>query len=191
MDAAYYPQVPPPPWAWPTAAAVVPPDRGVPAPLRFAAILWLLLLFAGVALVLGSRAILGWLPYQVVSGSMAPAIQVGDLVLVEPKRPGIPFAPPTIITFTDDRGRTVTHRVEEARRGDGGEVWYTTKGDANPAPDTEGVPHGRVRGSVRIVLRGAGLPHHWLAHGRPGPLALLVVTTLGAVWLAVRRSPVR
>jgi signal peptidase I len=187
MDAAYYPQVPPPPWAWPTAAAA-PAQRRGPVAVRFIAILWLLLLFAVVALVLGSRAVLGWMPYQVVSGSMVPAVQVGDLVLVEPKRPGVPFGPPTIITFLDDRGRTVTHRVEDARRGVDGEVWYTTKGDANPGPDSDAVPHGRVRGSVRMVLRGAGLPHHWLANGRPGPLAALVVVTLAAAWLSVPRG---
>jgi len=185
---AFYPQVPPPPWAWPAAAASGRPPSRIPVAVRFAALLWLSMLLAGVTLVLGSRALLGWMPYQVVSGSMAPAIQVGDLVLVEPKRPGVPFGPPTIITFTDGSGRVVTHRIDSARREAGGEVWYTTKGDANPGADTDRVPHGHVRGSVRMVLRGAGLPHHWLAEGRPGPLMLLVVITLAAAGMATPRG---
>jgi signal peptidase I len=187
---ASYPQVPPPPWAWPAAAAPSrPPAARVPLPLRFLGLLWLLLAGAGVTLVLGSRVLLGWVPYQVVSGSMSPAIREGDLVLVEPKEPGTPFGPPTIITFMDERGRVVTHRVAAAERGPGGEIRYTTQGDANPEADTDAVPHGRVQGSVRMVLRGAALPQRWVAEGRAGPLALLIVVTLGAAWLCARRRP--
>lgn len=154
---------------------------------RFAAALWLATVLGVLALIVGTRALAGWTAYDVVSGSMDPAMHIGDIVLVEPRQPGMPFAAPTIITFRGEDGQLITHRVHDAVRADDGEVVYTTKGDANPGPDTDLVPHSDVVGSVRMVLRGAALPRHWMAAGRPGPVLLIALVTLGSLRALLRR----
>jgi signal peptidase I len=65
--------------------------------------------------------------YIVRSGSMTPALEVGDLIVT---RPAGELQTGQIVTFTVN-GETITHRII-AREGDR----LTTKGDANSATDS-------------------------------------------------------
>jgi signal peptidase I len=69
-----------------------------------------LLLGAVVSVVLFTVGIagLGWKPYVVTSESMAPAMNAGDVILVDPQATSL--AVYEIVTYTDPRG-LVTHRV--------------------------------------------------------------------------------
>ena len=83
----------------------------------------------------------------VISGSMEPAISVGDFVVTQKTED---YAVGDVITFRD--GDTyVTHRIILA-----GEGFYTTQGDANNAPDPESVPLSSIVGEVVLVLPGMG-----------------------------------
>lgn len=162
--------------------------------LRFAALLYVaLLVLIGVG-VLGGGLFAGWKPYLVTSGSMAPAMNPGDLVITEAVEPGEAFNPPTIITFRDPGRGLVTHRVVKAERVPGGEVRYTTKGDANRVAESGTVGQGDLVGSVRFVLRHAGKPVWWAQQGRWGPfgawaLASLLTVSLAAGLLRPRSEP--
>lgn len=161
--------------------------------VRFTAVLYVFLLVLVGIVVLGVRALLGWQPYLVTSGSMAPTMVPGDVILVEPKVPGNPFDAPTIITFTDPGRGLVTHRVMSAERAPDGEVRYVTQGDANPVPESGTVGHGQVVGSVRYVLRTVGMPLWWARNAHWGPVVAWALLTLLAIWVAsgiVRRRPV-
>ena len=86
------------------------------------------------ALTIGPR----FLPYQtyvVVSGSMAPTIPVGAIIVLRPAR-AEQLQVGDIITFQrpDRPGELVTHRIVGVAEG-AGERGLVTKGDANAVPD--------------------------------------------------------
>lgn len=167
------------------APAAAPAREGAAmTALRFAALLYVaLLVLIGVG-VLGGGLFAGWKPYLVTSGSMAPAMNPGDLVITEAADPGEAFSPPTIITFRDPGRGLVTHRVVKAERVAGGEVRYTTKGDANRVAESGTVGQADLVGSVRFVLRHAGKPVWWAQQGRWGPFGAWALASLVAVSLA-------
>jgi signal peptidase I len=166
--------------------AVAAPRREAPAmtALRFVALLYVLLLVLIGVGVLGGGLFAGWKPFLVTSGSMAPAMNPGDLVITEAAGPGEAFNPPTIITFRDPGRGLVTHRVVKAERVQGGEVRYTTKGDANRVAESGTVGQADLVGSVRFVLRHAGKPVWWAQQGLWGPFGAWALASLAAVSLA-------
>lgn len=137
------------------------------------------------ALVVAGAA-LGLDPVVVMSGSMAPRIQPGDVVLLAPPDPeGI--GPGAVVTYTDPAApdRLVTHRVVE--RLDDGQV--RTRGDANPTADSTPVPIDQVVGQGRWLVPAVGAPLAWLRAGQVVP-ALGVLGVL-AVLLVLRPVPAR
>jgi signal peptidase len=126
--------------------------------------------------------VLGWRPTLVLTGSMAPAVRAGDVVVVEPaRRP----RPGTIVLVDDPAvpGRRLLHRLVRVRP-DGTLV---TKGDANRVADSAPVPPGNVLGAVRLRIPAIGLPAVWVHDGdfvRLGALGLLV----GAAALGTRTA---
>jgi signal peptidase I len=141
--------------------------------------LWLALV-VGSMLIATIPAILlpGWSAHVVVSGSMEPRIRTGDVVLSQDRDD---LEPGQVIVFRDaDRG-AVTHRlVAIDDRG------FTTKGDANPTPDSQVVAPADVLGLGRILVRFAGLPWVWAHTGQWLPLGLLLASILLASWAIAR-----
>lgn len=140
---------------------------------------------AGLAVVLAAVVALAVAPfvspfqaYTVLSGSMAPTIPVGSLIIVQKVRSD-ELRPGDVITFARP-GRTnenVTHRIVAVDRS-GASPTFVTKGDANPAPD-----------SWRVVLGGAagryvfGVPLLGYAFGilgsAQGRLLLVILPGIG------------
>jgi signal peptidase I len=106
---------------------------------------------------------------SVQSGSMVPAINKGDLVIV--KRIPDKLAVGDVITFINPHNakQTITHRVVEAPRPSNGNL-VTTKGDANPLPDQPIAP-SQVLGSVQRSVPYAGRGFDLMRH----PVGLLVL----------------
>lgn len=111
----------------------------------------------------------------VISGSMAPEIQVDDLV---------------VFAKTDDYGMRdvvvyegntypVTHRIVAMRTDDAGKTWVTTRGDANNTDDDE-FPADRIVGEVVLVIPKVGKVQTFLQ----SPLGMLMLM-LVAVALVV------
>ena len=119
-------------------------------------------------------------PVVVVSGSMAPALDVGDLVVVEPYH-GQRIHTGTVVVFDEDgSGRSIIHRVVEV--ADDGT--FTTRGDANPVADSTPLEIGQIDASGRYLLPRVGLPLVWAQQGRWLLVVLAMAGLALAAWLA-------
>lgn len=132
-----------------------------------------------------------WRAVVITGGSMAPALDPGDVVVFSraPDRP--PRAGEVVVVEDPARpGQLLTHRVTQAR-SDG---TLLLKGDANRTHDSDPVRVDRVRGQARLVVPYVGrlalwgTPYWPSAAGWTGltSLACLVVAAGG---VAPRRSP--
>ena len=121
-------------------------------------------------------ALAGWHVNVVMSGSMAPAIEPGDVVLSEPvEAPSL--AAGQVALFEASDGRVLVHRVRTVA-SDGS---LTTRGDANPNDDVAPVDATQVMGLARLRVPWIGLPAVWLAEGRWLPLSASAALAAGAV----------
>lgn len=93
----------------------------------------------------------GWKPAVVVTGSMAPAIRPGDVVLIDPDVDIVGRG--TIVQVTDSSATSgsIIHRVVGVQDG-----LLLTKGDANLSPDAARRSSGDVRGVARLVVPMVG-----------------------------------
>jgi signal peptidase I len=90
----------------------------------------------------------------VLSGSMEPNIRTGSIVVIKPTGTlGIG----DVITFGEDTRKNIptTHRIVDVRE-EGGEKFFTTKGDANDSNDNEEVKESEVIGKVLFDVPYAG-----------------------------------
>ena len=129
--------------------------------------------------------------FVVLSGSMSPAIEPGDVVIVADRDPTT-IETNDVITFTRGTEETpVTHRVMDIEAaGDG--LAFETKGDANSNVDASLVPGANVLGVVVLTIPYLGYAIQ--AVSTPlgfvllvaVPMGLLVVTELWSLFRAGR-----
>ena len=125
---------------------------------------------------------LGYRPVAVISGSMEPAISVGDLVLYQPNDlDGI--AQGAIVVFDDpvNEGGTIIHRVVDIDPDTGS---LQTQGDANGDPDSVLVTEDDIRGVGRILIPYAGLPAALIQTGQHAAAFALIGFVVLATWAA-------
>ena len=79
------------------------------------------------------KSVLGYIPMTVVSGSMSPELNIGDLIFVKETVPER-INKNDIISFRFEDNRIITHRVVEIERKFHG-LRIVTKGDANQEAD--------------------------------------------------------
>lgn len=75
---------------------------------------------------MNNKSLFGFRIYRVISGSMQPALQIGDVIII---KEADNYAEKDIITY-DNGLTTITHRIKSIN---GDEI--ITEGDANDAPD--------------------------------------------------------
>ena len=139
-----------------------------------------LLLAATLPLVLGHGS------FSVMSGSMAPAVDAGDVVVAERIKP-LDAAAGDVVTFRDPQGsgRLISHRVRSLR-AHVGTVQVTTKGDANNTVERWSVPAGGEIGRVAYRLPKLGCVMVW-TRTAAGRLLLIALPLLGlGGWALVR-----
>ncbi|WP_327051089.1 signal peptidase I [Halomicrococcus gelatinilyticus] len=116
--------------------------------------------------------------YVVMSGSMSPTIEAGDVVFVRDAAPAS-IEEGDVITFrsgTDSNSVLTTHRVVAVDHS-GGQPAFQTKGDANEDPDPRPIPADDVVGRVWFHLPYVG--HLVLfAQSRLGVITLVVVPSV-------------
>lgn len=116
----------------------------------------LALLLAANVYVIAARAVtgeaqptvFGFSAAVVVTGSMSPAIEPGDLVVC---RQSADYAVGDVITFHSGAS-LVTHRIVGST-----ENGYTTQGDANNVADADPVPRGAIIGKVVFTVPKLGI----------------------------------
>jgi len=118
---------------------------------------------------------------KVLSGSMEPAIKVGSLILVKKVKVGR-ISVGDIITFhsQEEPGLLITHRVVGKEEKDG-ELWFSTKGDANDTADISRIKFDQIDGKVLFSLPLIGYVSAWIS-SLWGFLGLIV---LPAVYIIV------
>ncbi|MFN8052601.1 MAG: signal peptidase I [Acidimicrobiales bacterium] len=154
------------------------PRRQAPFALEALTIFLRVLVVSAIGLATLPAFLPGWRAEVITSGSMRPALNPGDVVVVRPTSPSS-VRPGTIISFADARrGAVVTHRVVSVGR-DGTAV---TRGDANATRDPQGVDRRTVLGTAAVRVPFVGLPWVWVEQGRWFSLvatALVVLAVLG------------
>jgi signal peptidase len=128
--------------------------------------------------------ILGFRSLVVMSGSMAPSIRTGDLVIDRRVTP-LQVRAGDIVTFHDPHNAKllITHRVRSARvQGD--QVAMVTKGDANNSVERFLIRPDGTMGRVVLRIPEIGYVFFW-ARSRFGVFAVLIIPTflLGAYLL--------
>jgi signal peptidase len=163
------------------APGVAEPVAGPLDVARRAAHVLLVLGGVGAAVVVLAFKLSGWQALTVLTGSMRPAIAPGQVVLtaavpVSTVRPG------EVITFArPGRAGTTTHRVVSVVPAAGGHLTVTTKGDANPGPETWRIADTGTVGRVRAVLPAVGGTLALFVAGPARPYFVGGVTALAAV----------
>lgn len=111
----------------------------------------ILLSVIGSCLPLTIPRLMGYEIYNVISGSMEPAIPVGSVIYVARTEPA-DIQEGDVIAFLSG-GSIVTHRVMSNRITEGE---FVTKGDANAEEDMNTVPYSNLIGRVEKHFPGIG-----------------------------------
>lgn len=162
--------------------------RGRLAQLRLG-VVWLIAgLIAGLLAALALPTALDGRALTVLSGSMSPAIETGDVVAVRGVRAS-EVAPGEVITFTDpeDDSRLITHRVADVRLG-GGKARFVTKGDANRTVERWTIPADGELGRAMYRIPKVGHLAGWTRNPQLRflllalPVLLLAGLELRRIW---------
>lgn len=107
------------------------------------------------------------------SGSMKPALEVGDLLIVQ----GVPASEikeRDIIVFNQpgEKNQTI-HRVTTIETLANGTIRFKTKGDANPTEDPQWIPEQNVQG--RVLYRIPYIGYMKLIPAIPITIAIIIV----------------
>jgi signal peptidase len=132
----------------------------------------------------------GGLTLTVLSPSMEPALQTGDLIVTRPVTAATELATGDIVAFLPwaDDPTLVTHRIIGATVGRDG-LCYITQGDNNDSVDPWGpVCRDQLRGVFWYKVPWLGQAKSWLAGRADGPLLVAgaggVLVLGGIVWFA-------
>ena len=119
--------------------------------------------------------VLGVKPAVVLSGSMDPAIQVGDLIFVNDCDPAA-LTEGDVVCYLSS-GKAITHRIVSIAEGGDGQPPLVTKGDANNAEDRLAVSFDQVQGQWSGA-RVPGLGNAILFMQTPAGMILFIVCPL-------------
>jgi signal peptidase len=129
----------------------------------------------------GEYTVFGHPTLVVVSGSMAPAIHTGDLVIDNrvSSAEAAKLNTGQIISFRAAPGaKTITHRIAQVVSV-GGQMRYVTKGDANAAADNARVLPSQIEGVYSTKIPNGG----YVLNALHQPLTLALLLASPALWL--------
>lgn len=131
----------------------------------------LLLMIILICIPLTVPKILGYEPYTIISGSMAPAIPTGSLVYIHNAVPEeIEIGDVIAYYGSRDEDAVVVHRVLEKD-----DKTFVTKGDANETEDLRPVAYDQLIGIVSVSVPKAGIIAQVLTEGNGKTLAVMTV----------------
>lgn len=143
-------------------------------------------LVAGFVLLALAPVVLGWRPYTVLTGSMRPVIQPGDVVMDQPVKIADAHVG-DVVTFSDPSrdGVLVTHRIRSITRGPV-QTDVETRGDANNTSERWTIKTQDRVGRVVYVIPKVG--HVANAIRNPAGIILLVVVPILAIGFGIVRK---
>jgi len=115
---------------------------------------WVVTTIVAVAIIWFAVGLFPVHPTTVISGSMRPTLDVGDVVIIA-KVSADTVKPGDIIQFREAKGVTTVHRVVEIQESEGQRV-FITQGDANSEPDANPVLAANVVGKVIFEIPKIG-----------------------------------
>lgn len=115
---------------------------------------WVVTTVIAVAIIWFAVGLFPLRPVTIISGSMRPALEVGDVVIVAKVSPDV-IRPGDILHYREAPGITAMHRVIEIQELDGRKV-FITQGDANAEPDADPVLPGNVVGRAVFSIPRIG-----------------------------------
>lgn len=118
---------------------------------------WLVIAIIAVVLMWFSVGLFPLQPTLISGGSMSPALEVGDVVIIA-KASSDTIEEGDIIQFRDADGMPMVHRVVEIQETETGK-FFTTKGDANDNADSQPVASHQVTGKAIFTAPKIG----WVA----------------------------
>lgn len=171
------------------AAVATPPEdaSAVTWVVFSAALVSRTVLLVAVSLLLWAAlpAVWAWTPTTVVSGSMAPLIHRGDVVVTMPvDGRDVTVGQVLLVDDPDRPGVLLLHRLV-ARTPSGA---LQLRGDANPTPDARPVEPEDVRGVGVLRVPLVGLPALWVREHDTGRLAGAALGLVGTLVLSSRLS---
>ncbi|WP_302390776.1 signal peptidase I [Eggerthella sinensis] len=119
--------------------------------------------------------VFGVKPAVVLSGSMEPTIQTGDLIAVTDCDPTALHEGDVVCYLSS--GKAITHRIASVTTGEDGQLRYVTQGDANNAADRLPVTVDQVQG-VWSGMRLPGAGNAILFMQTPAGMVLFIVCPL-------------
>lgn len=119
--------------------------------------------------------VFGVKPAVVLSGSMEPTIQTGDLIAVTDCDPTALHEGDVVCYLSS--GKAITHRIASVTTGEDGQLRYVTQGDANNAADRLPVTVDQVQG-VWSGMRLPGVGNAILFMQTPAGMVLFIVCPL-------------
>jgi signal peptidase len=124
--------------------------------------------------------------YAVQSGSMAPAIDTGDLVIARTITP-TEASIGDIVMFKDPEGtdKLISHRVRAVHER-GGRSYFVTRGDANTGFEHWNVPDTGTIGEIAYRIPKVGFVLGRIGSG-PGRLGLVVLPAVLLLGLGLMR----
>ncbi|MGI9610449.1 MAG: signal peptidase I, partial [Acidimicrobiia bacterium] len=132
------------------------------------------------AFVVIPRVAFGWVPVAITSGSMAPSLEQGDIVLASP-HDGVGLVPGTVVVFRGpEPSGYVTHRVSSVSPSGS----YVTKGDASLESDSTPLEPENVVGVGTLLVPFGGVPLTWLAAGNHLAIGAALVGLFASGWMA-------
>jgi len=105
------------------------------------------------AVVVAGPRIIGWQPYEVLSGSMEPTYHVGSVIYVRKTAAQDIKVNDPITFYLEDGTTVVTHRAVKI---DTQKQLIYTKGDANNVQDGGATPYSRLIGKPMFSIPGMG-----------------------------------
>ena len=117
---------------------------------------WVLIVFFVITLVMtllsNFNLLRSYRSFLVQSGSMEPSIMIGDVVITNKAKQ---YHQGDVVTFSDEDGRTVTHRIIEVKETGNNPV-FATKGDANRSKDRNEITFDQILGKATLVIPKLG-----------------------------------
>ncbi|MTI69372.1 MAG: signal peptidase I [Firmicutes bacterium] len=123
------------------------------------------------------QSIFGYKPMSVLTGSMRPNLQPGDMIIAK-EIPENKVKLEDIITYKVDRNTLVTHRVIDIVTKDN-KLYFKTKGDANNVEDQDLVSSEQLVGVLAFNIPNGG----YIANFIRSPKGFLLLIILPIILL--------